>query len=55
MEKLSKPQLLIKRVQSVIDELGLGSLSSICWDNADLVASGEFYEYVIIEGTKKKN
>ncbi len=54
-QEKTKPQQLIEKVQALLKELGLGTLSSIVYDNSDLAASGEFYEYVIVEGIKKKN
>ncbi len=51
----TKEQELIKRVQALLDELGLGTLTAMSWDSSNLVESGEFYEYVTIQGAKKKN
>lgn len=55
MEEQTTPQELIKRVQALLDELGLGTLTAISWDSSNLAAPGEFYEYVTIQGAKKKN
>ena len=55
MEEKTKPQELVKRVQALLDELGLGTLTAMSWDSSNLVDSGEFYEYVIVQGAKKKN
>lgn len=55
MATQTKEQELIKRVQALLDELGLGTLTAISWDSSNLAAPGEFYEYVTIQGAKKKN
>lgn len=55
MATQTKEQELIKRVQALLDELGLGTLKAMSWDSSNLVESGEFYEYTIVQGAKKKN